>query len=310
MPLDPQVDALIKQMAAAPGPKLEELSPADARKLTSTTFAMLAGAPEEVAKVENRRIAGPAGEIPVRIYTPAGAGPFPLLVFFHGGGWVIGDLDTHDNACRQLTNRAKCVTVAVDYRLAPEHKFPAAADDCYAAAVWAADHAREFNADASRIAVGGDSAGGNLSAVVAILARDRGKPSIKFQLLVYPATDGALDTYSHQNFKEYFLTDKAVQYFWGHYIRSEADKKDPIASPALAKSHKGLPPALIITAEFDPLRDEGEAYGEKLRAAGVPVTVTRYDGMIHGFFTMTGVLDQGKKAIEEASAALRKAFSQ
>jgi acetyl esterase len=309
MPLDPQVEALMKQMVAAGGPALETLSPADARAFASKTFGTLAGPVEEVGKVEDRKIPGPAGQIPVRVYTPTGAGPFPLLVFYHGGGWVIGDLDTHDNACRQLTRGARCVTVAVDYRLAPENKFPAAAEDCYAATLWAAEHARELGADASRIAVGGDSAGGNLSAVVSIMARDQGKPAIKFQLLIYPATDGALDTYSHQTFKEYFLTDKAVQYFWGHYVRSAADKKDPLASPALARSHAGLPPALIITAEFDPLRDEGEAYGEKLRAAGVPVTVTRYDGMIHGFFTMTGVLDQGKKAVEQASEALRKAFS-
>ena|SRR5208282_4435503 len=308
MPLDPQADALIKQMAAAPGPALETLAPADARRVTASMFKTMAGAPEDVAKVENRRIPGPAGEIPVRIYTPAGAGPFPILVFYHGGGWVIGDLDSHDSACRQLTNQARCVTVAVDYRLAPENKFPAAVNDCYAATVWAADHARELGADASRLAVGGDSAGGNLSAVVSILARDRGKPAIKLQLLIYPATHGALDTLSHKTFTDYFLTDKSVRYFWDHYVRNEVDRKDPLASPALAKSHKGLPPALIITAEFDPLRDEGEAYGEKLRAAGVPVTVTRYDGMIHGFFTMTGVLDQGKKAVAEASAALRKAF--
>ncbi|HTR64085.1 MAG TPA: alpha/beta hydrolase [Candidatus Binataceae bacterium] len=310
MPLDPQADALIKQMAAAPGPKLEEISPADARKLTANTFKMLAGAAEDVAKVENRKIPGPAGEIPVRIYTPSGAGPFPMLVFYHGGGWTIGDLDTHDAACRSLTNGARCVTVSVDYRLAPENKFPAAVDDCYAATVWAAEHAKELGADPGRIAVGGDSAGGNLSAAISILARDRGKPAIKFQLLIYPATDGALDTYSHKTFREYFLTDEAVRYLWGCYLRDEADKKDPLASPALARSHKGLPPALIITAEFDPLRDEGEAYGEKLRAAGVPVSVTRYDGMIHGFFTMAGVLDQGKKAVAQASEALRKVFSQ
>ena len=310
MPLDPQADALIKQMAAAPGPKLEEISPADARKLTANTFKMLAGAAEDVAKIENRKIPGPAGEIPVRIYTPSGAGPFPMLVFYHGGGWTIGDLDTHDVACRSLTNGARCVTVSVDYRLAPENKFPAAVDDCYAATVWAAEHAKELGADPGRIAVGGDSAGGNLSAAISILARDRGKPAIKFQLLIYPATDGALDTYSHKTFREYFLTDAAVRYLWGCYLRDEADKKDPLASPALARSHKGLPPALIITAEFDPLRDEGEAYGEKLRAAGVPVSVTRYDGMIHGFFTMAGVLDQGKKAVAQASEALRKVFSQ
>ena len=310
MPLDPQADALIRQMAAAPGPKLEEISPADARKLTAGTFKMLAGVAEEVAKVENRKIPGPAGEIPVRIYTPAGAGPFPLLVFYHGGGWTIGDLDTHDAACRSLTNGGRCVTVSVDYRLAPENKFPAAVEDCYTATVWATEHAKELGADPRRVAVGGDSAGGNLSAVISILARDRGRPAIKFQLLIYPATDGALDTYSHKTFKEYFLTDEAVRYLWGCYLRDEADKGDPLASPALAKSHKGLPPALIITAEFDPLRDEGEAYGEKLRAAGVPVTVTRYDGMIHGFFTMAGVLDQGKKAVAQASETLRKVFSQ
>jgi acetyl esterase len=310
MPLDPQAEALVKQMAAAPGPKLEEIAPADARKLTANTFKMLAGAAEDVAKVENRKIPGPAGEIPVRIYTPAGSGPFPILVFYHGGGWTIGDLDTHDAACRSLTNGARCVTVSVDYRLAPEHKFPAAVEDCYAATFWAAEHARELGGDPSRLAVGGDSAGGNLSAVIAILARDRRRPAIKFQLLIYPATDAALDTYSHKTFTDYFLTDEAVRYLWGCYLRDDADKKDPLASPALARNHQGLPPALIITAEFDPLRDEGEAYGEKLCKAGVPVTVTRYDGMIHGFFTMAGVLDQGMKAVEQASEALRKVFSQ
>jgi len=310
MPLDPQAAALMNPMARAPGPKLEELAPEDARRLTSATFRMLAGDTEEVARVEDRKIPGPAGQIPIRIYTPAGAGPFPLLVFYHGGGWVIGDLETHDNACRSLTNRAGCVTLAVDYRLAPENKFPAAVEDCYQATAWAAEHAREFGADPTRIAVGGDSAGGNLAAVVSLLARDRRRPPIKFQLLIYPATDGALDTNSHKTFTDYFLTDTAVKYLWGSYLRDDADRTDPLASPALAKSHKGLPPALIITAEFDPLRDEGEAYGEKLRAAGVPVSVTRYHGMIHGFFTMTGVLDQGKRAVDEAALALRKVLSQ
>ena len=310
MPLDPQAAALIKQMALAPGPKIEELPPEAARRLTSATFKMLAGDTEEVARVEDHKIPGPAGQIPIRIYSPAGAAPFPLLVFYHGGGWVIGDLDTHDNACRSFTNRAGCVTLAVDYRLAPENKFPAAVEDCYQATAWAAEHAREFGADPARIAVGGDSAGGNLAAVVSLLARDRRRPAIKFQLLIYPATDGALDTNSHKTFTDYFLTDKAVKHLWGSYLRDDADRTDPLASPSLAKSHKGLPPALIITAEFDPLRDEGEAYGEKLRAAGVPVSVTRYDGMIHGFFTMPGVLDQGKRAVDEAALALRKVFSQ
>lgn len=306
MPLDPQAEALMKQMAAMGMPALNTLPPAEARKVMGM---FREPSQEAVHKIENRTIPGPAGQIPVRVYTPAGAGPFPLLVFFHGGGWVIGDLESHDGACRSLTNQAGCVTVAIDYRLAPEHKFPAAVDDCYAAAVWVSEHAREFNGDAKRVAVGGDSAGGNLAAVVSILARDRGKPPLCFQLLIYPATDAALDTYSHRTFTEYFLTADMVRYFYGHYIRSEADKKDPMLSPALAKSLKGLPPALVITAEFDPLRDEGEAYGEKLKGAGVPVTITRYPGMIHGFFTLANVLDQGKKAVTEASAALKKAFA-
>jgi acetyl esterase len=306
MPLDPQAEALMKQMAAMGMPAMNTLSPVDARK----AMAMFRQpSQEQVHKIEDRTIPGPAGQIPVRVYTPAGSGPFPVLVFFHGGGWVIGDLESHDAACRSLTNQAGCVTVAIDYRLAPEHKFPAAVDDCYAAAVWVSEHAREVNGDAKRVAVGGDSAGGNLAAVVSILARDRGKPPLCFQLLVYPATDAALDTYSHRNFTEYFLTSDMVRYFYGHYLRGEADKKDPRLSPALTKDLKGLPPALVITAEFDPLRDEGEAYGEKLKSAGVPTTITRYPGMIHGFFTLANVLDQGKKAIGEASSALKKAFA-
>lgn len=309
MPLDPQAKALLDQMAAAGMPPINNLAPTQAREVTGVMFRVPPGSEEPVHKIENRTIAGPAGQIPVRIYTPAGAGPFPVLVFFHGGGWVICDLDTHDAACRSLTNQANCVTVSVDYRLAPEHKFPAAAEDCYGAALWVSEHAREINGDPKRIAVGGDSAGGNLAAVVALLARDRGKPNICFQLLVYPATDAALDTYSHREFKDYFLTPDMIRYFYGHYLRSEADKKDPMLAPAMAKSFTGLPPALIITAEFDPLRDEGEVYGEKLRAAGVAVQMTRYEGMIHGFFTMANVLDKGKQAVSEAAQALKQAFS-
>jgi acetyl esterase len=308
MPLDPQCKALMDQMAKSGMPRLETLGPAEARRVTSEMFQVLRGTPEPVANVENRRIRGPAGEIPVRIYTPEGAGPFPMLVYYHGGGWVIGDLESHDAACRALTNGARCVTVAVDYRLAPEHKFPAAVDDCYAATLWASENASSLNADARRLAVGGDSAGGNLAAVVSLVARDKGTPPIAFQLLVYPATDGALNTWSHKNFLDYFLTHEAVVYFWNHYVRTEADKRNPLASPALASNLKGLAPALVITAEFDPLRDEGEAYGRRLREAGVPVTVTRYDGMIHGFFTMGDALAAGKRAMAEACEALRRAF--
>ena len=309
MPLDPQVKVLMDQLAAAPGPTLHTLEPAEARRVTANMFRVPPERAEKIARIEDRKIPGPAGEIPIRIYTPEGTGPFPVLVFFHGGGWVIMGLDTHDGPCRALTKKAGCVTVSVDYRLAPENKFPAGVEDCFAATKWVAAHAKELNADANRLAIGGDSAGGNLSAVISQLARDAGGPKIALQLLIYPATEAELDTYSHKTFTDYFLTKDDIVYFWKHYLRSPADRKDPRVAPALAKSFKGLPPALIITAEFDPLRDEGESYGEKLRAAGVQVTVTRYEGMIHGFFSMYEALDNGKLAIEESAEALRKAFA-
>jgi acetyl esterase len=309
MPLDPQVKLLLDQIAAAPGPKLHTLAPADARRLTANMFRVPPERAEKVFKVEDRQIPGPAGSIPIRVYTPEGIGPFPVLVFFHGGGWVICGLESHDGPCRALTNKVGCVTVSIDYRLAPEHKFPAGVEDCFAATKWVAEHAGELNVDATRLAVGGDSAGGNLSAVIAQLARDAGGPKIALQLLIYPATEAELDTYSHKTFTDYFLTKEDINWFWGHYLRSPADRQNRRVAPALAKSLVGLPPALIITAEFDPLRDEGEAYGEKLRAHGVPVSVTRYEGMIHGFFSMYEVLDKGKQAIEESAAALRIAFA-
>src|SRR5579863_9374544 len=236
MPLDPQAKALMDQIAAANGPKVHTLEPADARRLTAAMFRVPPERAEKVARVEDRRIPGPAGEIPIRVYTPEGAGPFPVLVFFHGGGWVICGLDTHDGPCRALTNRARCVTVSVDYRLAPEHKFPAGVEDCFAATKWVAEHAQELNADASRLAVGGDSAGGNLSAVIAQLARDAGGPKVAFQLLIYPATEAELDTHSHKTFTDYFLTKDDIRWFWGHYLRHHDDRKDPRVAPALAKS--------------------------------------------------------------------------
>ncbi len=309
MPLDPQAKTLLDQIASVNGPKLHTLSAPDARRVTGSMFQAPPEKIEKVFKIENRKIPGPAGSIPIRVYTPEGPGPFPVLVFFHGGGWVICDLDSHDAPCRQLTNKAGCVTVSVDYRLAPEHKFPAGVEDCFAATKWVAEHAKELNVDANRLAVGGDSAGGNLSAVISQLARDASGPKIALQLLIYPATEAELDTQSHKTFTDYFLTRDDILWFWAHYLRGPADRKDPRVAPALAKSFKGLPAALIITAEFDPLRDEGEAYGEKLRAAGVPVTISRYEGMIHGFVSMSDVLDKGKQAIDESAAALRKAFS-
>ena len=309
MSLDPQARALLDQLAALNAPPLNTLSPVEARQ-AAQALADLNGPGEPVAKVENRAIPGPAGDLPVRLYSPAGSGPFPALVFFHGGGWVIGDLDTQDRACRALANGAGCVVCSVDYRLAPEHKFPAAADDCYAATRWVAATAAALGVHPARIAVGGDSAGGNLAATVALMAKERGGPALCFQLLVYPVTDGACDSASYQeNANGYLLTKEMMLWFWDHYVRTDADRRNPRASPLHAQHLAGLPPALVITAEFDPLRDEGEAYAARLRDAGVPVRITRYDGMIHGFFGMASVIDRAKVAVGEAVNALKSAFS-
>jgi acetyl esterase len=223
---------------------------------------------------------------------------------------VVGDLDTHDSPCRQFAKKAGCVVVSVDYRLAPEHQFPAAVDDCYAATQWVATHAAQMGIDPQRLAVGGDSAGGNLAAVMAQMARDQGGPALVLQLLVYPAVDGTMGFPSVQeNGQGYLLTQDSIHYYYNHYVPEGTDRKHVLLSPFYAESFKGLPPAHIITAEFDPLRDEGEAYAEKLQAAGVPVTCTRYEGMIHAFFSLDGILDQGKKALDEAAGALRVAFN-
>ncbi len=307
MPLDPQVKALLDMTKGMLS--FSELSPAAARKQSSEMRALRNATPPEVAHVEDRKIPGPAGSIPVRVYTPAGNGPFPVLVYYHGGGFVIGDLESHDGVCRLLTNGAGCVTVAVDYRLAPEAKFPAAVDDCYAATRWVSENAAQLNADPNRLAVGGDSAGGNLAAVISILARDRKTPKIVFQLLIYPATDITCSAPSHKTNTEYILTPADIRWFMGHYLRSDDDKRNPLASPLFTASFNGLPPALIITAEFDPLRDEGEDYGRKLREAGVPVQVSRYEGMVHGFVSMNDMIDKGKQGIAEAAAALEKALA-
>ncbi len=309
MPLDPQAQAYLDQMAALNAPPLHTLTPELIRQAISMQIAM-SGEPEPVANVENRVIPGPASAIPVRIYTPAGNGPFPVLVFFHGGGWVICNLDTHDNICRSLTNQAACIVVSVDYRLAPEHKFPAAPQDCYAATRWVAGNATQLNGDPSRVAVGGDSAGGNLAAVISQMARDRSGPLLVFQLLIYPATDLTANTpSSEENAHGYGLDRQDGDWFMNHYLNGEEDKLNPLASPHLAPDLSGLPPALIITAQYDPLRDEGELYGQRLKAAGVPVTISRYNGMIHGFLSMASILDQGKQAIAECAAALQAAFT-
>lgn len=309
MSLDPQVQGLLDMMAGMGGAPLHSMSVEEARA-GLMGMAALGGEPQVVGSVEDRQIPGLESQIPVRIYTPEGAGPFPLLVYFHGGGWVLGNIDSHDAVCRALTNSAGCITISVDYRLAPEYKFPAAPEDCYAATLWAAENASSFNGDATRVAIGGDSAGGNLAAVVALMARDRGGPKLAYQLLIYPVTDHfTLNTPSYQaNSEGYFLTKDDMVWFWDLYLSSEDDTKHPHASPLQAQDLSNLPPAMVITAEFDPLRDEGEMYAARLREAGNEVTAKRYDGMIHGFVSFAGMVDRGKQAIEDAAAGLRGAF--
>jgi len=307
MPLDPQAQAFLDQMEALNAPALNTLTPEDARKAFEMMAELLEMEPEPIAKSEDRMIPGPGGQIPVRIYTPEGSEPFPVLVFFHGGGFVIGSIELYDEFCRELANGAGCMVVSVDYRLAPEHKFPAAVEDCYAATEWVAENAKAIGGNPALIAVGGDSAGGNLSAVVAQMARDKGTPPLVFQLLIYPATDFVHETQSSRENTGYFLTKDDMAWFSSLYLRSETDGSNPQASPLLAEDLSGLPPALVITAEFDPLRDEGEAYAERLRQAGVDTVCTRYKGMIHGFLGFP--FEQGKKGRREAIAALRSAFA-
>ena len=307
MPLDPFVREILDQLANSGAPTLDKLPVPQARAM----FEALTLAPSEevkLARVEDRQIPGPNGEIPVRIYTPEGQGPFPVLVFYHGGGWVIGSIKTHDDICRVLARDTPALVVSVDYRLAPEHPFPVPVEDSYAALTWVAANAASIGGDPAKLAVGGDSAGGNLSAVVAILARDRGGPRLAHQLLIYPATDMRGDTVSmRENGTGYFLTHDIMTWFSNHYV-SAHERLLPHASPMLAPDLRGLPPATVITAEFDPLRDEGEAYAARLRESDVPAELTRHDGMIHGFFTMR-MLRQSREAIESATAALRRSFA-
>ncbi|MEM7015855.1 MAG: alpha/beta hydrolase [Pseudomonadota bacterium] len=308
MPLDPIVKGLLDQMAAQDAPPMWELDPATARA-GMAALADLQGAPESVANVENQAIPGPAGEIPVRIYTPEGTGPFPLLVYYHGGGWVIMDLDSHDGICRALCNAANCVVMSVDYRLAPEAKYPAAVDDCYAALEWAAANAGSLSAKADCIAVAGDSAGGNLSAIISQLARDRNGPKLVYQVLHCPVTNYGYDFPSYEeNAEGYMLTIHSMKWFWGHYLNNDSDGESTMASPLRADNLSGLPPALVQTAEFDPLRDEGIEYAKKLEAAGVSTKLNNYAGMVHDPFLMFGVIPQGRAMIDEAAACLREAF--
>jgi acetyl esterase len=307
MPVDPQIQVLLDRAALLPA--THTLSVAAARAQAEARTAFLAP-PAAVAAVEERRIAGPGGDLRLRIYRPHGNGPFPLLLFFHGSGFVLCSLDTHDGMCRNFCAGAGCVVVSVDYRLAPEWKFPAAVEDCLCATRWAAGEATELEADPGRIAVAGDSAGGNLAAVTALRARDEGGPALAGQLLVYPVTDyyrPGTSSY-RENAEGYGLTRDTMVWFWDHYLADPTDAANPHAAPLRAAQLAGLPPALVVTAEFDPLRDEAEDYAARLRAAGVAARTARWDGMNHGFLNWAGVVDKAGAAMAESCAFLREIF--
>jgi len=307
--LRPEIRALLDQQAASGRPPLHRQSVTQARAFHTEDAAPLNGEPVPVAAVADRAVPGPGGDLPVRVYTPEGEPPFPIVVFFHGGGWVVGTLDTYDPLCRALAAAVPAVVVSVDYRLAPEHRWPAAVEDAYAAILWASRHAAELGGAQHRLAVAGDSAGGNLAAVVALGARDRGGPAIAFQLLVYPALDAAGDTGSWREHADgFYLTAAGMRWYWDHYLGG-ADGAAPDASPRRAAFLGGLPPALVVTADHDVLRDEGEAYAARLREAGVAADVRRVEGVVHGFFRWRAVTGAADAALQEAAAALRSALA-
>jgi acetyl esterase len=308
--LDPDAAAVFKAFQEAGRPAYETLSAPEARAFYSQARFVSNPEPPELKSVEPLAIPAPHGSIPARIYTPKTLrrkdGLAPVLVFFHGGGWVIGDLDSHDVVCRKLADEGELIVVSVDYRLAPEHKFPAAVDDAIAATKWIAENAKQIGVDAARLMVGGDSAGGNLAAVVAIAARDGNGPAIAGQVLIYPATDFTMMHPSHREPEtSILLTHSAIKWFRDHYLNGVADVGDWRASPVRAKTLIGLPPAYVLTAGADPLRDEGDEYAERLKEAGVPVTYRHFSGQFHGFFTMGKLLQQANVAAGEIGAWLK-----
>jgi len=305
VPLDPQLQAMRDQRERDGVPPLYTMSLADARAADLASIRESGGEPEPVHEVANLTIPGPGGELPLRVYRPASARPLPALLYFFGGGWVLGTIDTADGVSRSLANSSGALVAVVGYRLAPEHPFPAAVEDCYAAVRWVAGHAEEIGADPARLVVGGDSAGGNLAAAVALRAR-AGGPALAGQLLVYPNTDQLADDRSMRAADDPFLFNRrSVAWYRRHYLANPDDAADPLASPLRAESLAGLPPALVITAEYDPLRDQGEAYAHRLADAGVQVELSRYPGMAHGFFTMAGTVDASRAAIQQASSFVR-----
>ena len=314
--LHPQAQAWLDFLKARGVPPTHTLSVADARRFYRDRRSVTQPPPPEVDLVRELIADGPHGAIPLRLYRPIGSptdARLPVLVYYHGGGWVIGDLETHDTLCRELANGAGCAVVAVDYRLGPEHRFPAAVDDCIAATRWVRANAADLGIDSARLAVGGDSAGGNLAAIVTIELRDNGDagdPPIAFQLLIYPATDMRRTAPSHtSNGQGYVLTSDTITYFHDHYIDDAAHDLDWRASPLLHPDLSRLPPALVLTAGFDPLRDEGLAYADALAAAGSQTTYVCFDRQIHGFILMGKVIDEAHAAVALCASELRRAFA-
>ena len=313
---DAQMKAVLDELGTLKAPPLEQQSPFNARNnptIADAVTGLLAkrGKPaiEAVGDVSHKLIPGPEGDLLIRIYQPKGSGPFPVLVYFHGGGWVIANLDTYDASCRALTNAANCLVVSVAYRQAPESKFPAAAEDAYAATQWVMTNAAQIKGDPQRVAVGGESAGGNLAAVTCLMARDRKGKLPLHQMLVYPVTNYAFDTPSYQeNANAKPLNQAMMKWFWRYYLRSAADGQNPYASP-LRGNLSGLPPATVITADIDPLRSDGQAYAQKLQAAGVAVKATNYTNVTHEFFGTGAVVNEAKQAVSEAATGLRAAFA-
>jgi len=308
MPVDPQIRALLDKGTGVP---TTHTLPVDVARAQYEARIALMPLPADIAGVREQTIDGPGGPLRIRTYTPHGTAPFPLLVFFHGSGFVLCSLDTHDGMCRNLCAGAGCVVASVDYRLAPEHKFPAGIEDCLHATRWAAAHAAELGANPMRIAVAGDSAGANMAAVTALRVRDEGGPTLCGQLLLYPVTDyhTPVTPSYEENAEGYGLTRDTMQWFWAHYLSDGSEGRHPHASPLRAPDLSGLPPALVITAEYDPLRDEGEFYAERLRTASVPTALTRYDGVNHGFMFWVGVVDKAGVAMNEAGDWLRSVFA-
>jgi acetyl esterase len=310
MPLDPAARALIDAMDAV-FPRLDDMPDgAEARRRVAEAMAdMPVGESAPIHHVADHTIPVDGGEIAVRVYRPTAASDAPVVAFFHGGGWVLCDLDSHDATARRIANDSGCVVVATDYRRAPEFRFPIPVEDCYSALVWAHQHAAEIGGDPDRLAVFGDSAGGNLAAAVALMARDRNGPALQLQILAYPVIDAACDTASHSQFgRELNLTSAEVRWCWDQYLAQPSDAGHPYASPGRADSLAGLPRALVLTPEYDPLRDEGEAYAQRLADAGVPTKAVRYDGMIHSLLAFSAALPPAELAFAEIAAALRDTF--